>query len=283
MPALRQFDGLRFHAAMNNLRTLKLTICYDGSAYAGWQLQPGQPTIQGALQAALTRVAGEQVTAVGSGRTDAGVHAHGQVVSVDTTSRLPAERLQAALNANLPEGIVVLEASEVRPGFHAIRDALRKRYRYVIDNAPQANVFTRRYAWHVRHPLDVNAMHRAGQALVGTHDFRSFESHWPNRETSVRTVLDLTVARRASQPDYIDVEIEADGFLYNMVRAIVGTLVEVGRGARPIDWPAQALAAEDRSAAGPTAPAHGLFLLQVWYDPQAEIAASLVECDRKGE
>jgi tRNA pseudouridine38-40 synthase len=247
------------------LRTLKLTICYDGSDYAGWQAQPDQPTIQGLLEKAFAQVTGEQRTAVGSGRTDAGVHALGQVVSIDTESSLPAERLLRALNAHLPDDIAVLSIDDARPGFHAIRDAVRKRYRYLIHDGSVRDVFSRRYAWHYRQRLDDRAMQQGAQHLLGTHDFRSFESHWPNRESSIRTVHELTVERSASQPDQVRVEIEADGFLYNMVRAIVGTLVEVGRGARPVAWPGEVLAALDRSAAGVTAPAHGLFLVQVWY------------------
>lgn len=248
------------------MRTLKLTLAYDGTDFAGWQSQPAQRTIQGVIEATLQTVTGEPHRIAASGRTDAGVHALGQVVSFDTNSHLPAERLLRALNSGLPEDVAVIESVDVRPGFHAIRDAIRKRYRYVVDDGPTADIFRRRYAWHYRQRLDALAMQRAARPLVGTHDFRSFETGWPNRETSVRTVLDLRVERQPADSNLIHVEIEADGFLYNMVRAIVGTLVEVGRGARGESWPADALAAMDRRAAGPTAPARGLFLLRVDYD-----------------
>lgn len=246
------------------MRTLKLTIAYDGTAYAGWQSQPASPTIQGALEAALAKITGETIRVVASGRTDAGVHALGQVVSLRTESHLAAEVFQKALNAELTRDIVVLAAEEAPFDFHAIRDARRKRYRYVILDGPVPDVFQRHYSWHCRGRLDHEAMHRAGQALVGKHDFASFETAGSERETSVRTVLELSVWRTSA--DRLVVEVEADGFLYNMVRTIVGTLAEVGRGVRDEAWPAQVLAAADRRAAGPTAPPQGLFLVAVWYD-----------------
>jgi tRNA pseudouridine38-40 synthase len=249
------------------VRTLKLTIAYDGTDYAGWQLQPQQATIQGVLEEAFRQITGETTRATASGRTDAGVHALGQVVSLDTETRLSADVLKRALNAALPADIVILEAEEAPPGFHAIRDAVRKRYRYVIYDAPQREIFRRRYCWHYRHRLDVDAMHRAAQPLLGRHDFRSFETNWPNRESSIRTITDISVTRPPSEsPDWIHLEVEADGFLYNMVRTIAGTLVEVGRRAQDEQWPYEVVAAQARSAAGPTAPPRGLFLVRVEYD-----------------
>ena len=283
------------------MRTLKLVLAYDGTAYAGWQVQPGQPTVQQALEAAWLQVTGENVRVAASGRTDAGVHALGQVVSVDTDTQIPAESIRSALNARLPADIAIRFSEEAAPGFHAIRDAVRKRYRYLLYDGAVRDVFARQYAWHVFGQLDACVMREAAQALIGKHDFRSFESNWPNKQTSVRTVFELSVERglprqgrggaaetardhsardvlpvalsaAAADDHLITIEIEADGFLYNMVRAIVGTLVEVGRGARPISWPAEALAAQDRRAAGPTAPPQGLFLLHVDYDKSADRA-----------
>jgi tRNA pseudouridine38-40 synthase len=162
--------------------------------------------------------------------------------------------------------VAVLAVVDAPDDFHATHDARRKRYRYVIDDGPIRDVFQRRYVWHFRSRLDAAAMHRAAQALVGKHDFSSFETSGSSRETSVRTVFEVTVERGQGGGDRLTVEIEADGFLYNMVRAIVGTLVEVGRGTQDEAWPALVLAARDRKAAGQTAPAHGLFLVRVEYD-----------------
>ena len=251
-------------------RTIKLTLAYDGANYAGWQVQPRQPTVQAVCQRAIAKILGEEVDLVGSGRTDSGVHALAQVASFDTRTKMPADTLRRALDANLPEDIAVLAAVDVRPGFHARRDAVRKRYRYVIQDGRIADVFRRRYAWHVRQTLDAERMHAAAQSLCGEHDFRSFESQCPNRASSVRTVTDASVARPADLPHLIYFEIEANGFLYNMVRAIVGSLVEVGRGAQPAAWLADVLAARDRDRAGMTAPAHGLFLVRVDYTEEWE-------------
>ena len=249
------------------MRTLKLTLAYDGTAYAGWQLQPGQRTLQGTLEAALARITRETIRVRASGRTDAGVHALGQVVSFHTESSLPADVFVRALNAELPDDMVVLAVAEAPVGFHAIRDAVRKRYRYLLHDGPVHDVFRRHQVWHYRQSLDAAAMHRAAQALLGKHDFRSFESAWPQRTSSVRTIFEISVVRGISgDENLIALEVEADGFLYNMVRAIVGTLVEVGRGTRDESWPAEVLAAQDRRVAGMTAPPQGLFLLRVEYN-----------------
>jgi tRNA pseudouridine38-40 synthase len=204
----------------------------------------------------------------GSGRTDAGVHALGQVVSFQTLTRLPCSELLKALNAMLPEDMAVRELLEVPDGFHAIRSAVRKRYRYQIHDGSIPDLFRRRYVWHYRHRLDERAMHEAGQALVGTHDFASFQSQGTERESSVRTVYELSVRRGdAAECDLVTLEIEANGFLYNMVRAIVGTLIKVGGGKKPPGWPREVLVARDRRVAGVTAPPQGLFLLCVQYNP----------------
>jgi tRNA pseudouridine38-40 synthase len=251
------------------MRTIKLTIAYDGAGFAGWQRQPSRRTVQATLEATIEKITGQPVPVLASGRTDAGVHALGQVVGFRTESRLPVEILQRALNAELPRDVAVLDAAEVRAGFHATHDALRKRYRYVIHDAPVRDVFRQHHCWHFAcGRLDAEAMQRAAAALVGTHDFSSFESSGAPRKTSIRTVFELSVRRgRAGEggQDFVTLEIEANGFLYNMVRAIVGTLVEVGRGAKPEDWPAEILQAADRRLAGATAPPQGLFLVQVDY------------------
>ena len=247
--------------------TIKLTLSYDGTDYAGWQFQPGQKTLQGTLQQTLEKITGEPIRVVGSGRTDAGVHAIGQVVSVETASHLTPDVLQKALNAELPRDMIVTSAMEAAPDFHAIRNARRKRYRYSIDDGPLPDVFERRYVWHCRSRLDVPAMQRAAQALCGTHDFASFESHGSERQSSVRTIFEIDVCRGESRrANCVTVDVEADGFLYNMVRTIVGSLVEIGRAARREPWLVEVLNAADRRAAGRTAPPHGLCLIKVDYD-----------------
>ncbi|MEX0611398.1 MAG: tRNA pseudouridine(38-40) synthase TruA [Pirellulales bacterium] len=268
------------------IRWLKLTVAYDGGAYAGWQVQPDKSTVQGVFEDAWHQITHESVRATAAGRTDAGVHALGQVVGVSTESRLSNDELLRALNAVLADDIAVVTVEDAREGFHATYDARAKRYRYQIHNARSRSVFDRKFTWHYPHPLDAAAMHAAGQALVGRHDFSSFESAGSERPDSVRTITELTVERglhvdeslRDSklpvserllyvQPsERVTIEVAGDGFLYNMVRVIVGTLVKVGRGNRDVTWPREVLEALDRRRAGQTAPPHGLFLARVDYE-----------------
>ena len=249
------------------MRSIKLTLAYDGTDFLGWQTQQSGRTVQATLEETIAKITGARSATLASGRTDAGVHALGQVVSFRTESRLPVEVLQRALNAELPHSLAVLEAAEVHDSFHATHDALCKRYRYVIHDGPIRDIFSRRYAWHFTYGrLDVDAMQRAAAALIGTHDFSSFETTGAPRKTSVRTVYDLCIERgRGERAHFVTLEIEANGFLYNMVRTIVGTLVDVGRGARPESWPGEVLEAMDRRRAGRTAPPQGLFLVAVQY------------------
>jgi tRNA pseudouridine38-40 synthase len=256
------------------LRFFKLTLAYDGTNYHGWQIQPDRPTVQGELERALAEIFRQPIRVAGSSRTDAGVHAQGQVVSFSLETEMAVDKLRRAINHFLPEDISVRSVEDAREGFHAIGDTVRKRYRYVLHDGPVCDVFRRKYAWWYGRPLDADRMHQGAQFLTGKHDFRSFESQWPTRDSSVRTVLDVCAYREpqgVEQPAPIDrltrpfvcVEIEADGFLYNMVRSIVGTLVDVGRGAREPAWVGEVLAAQDRSRAGRTAPPEGLTLLWV--------------------
>lgn len=245
------------------MRNIKLIIAYDGTDFHGWQRQPDLRTVQDVLEGALTELTGTRPTTTASGRTDAGVHALGQVVHFLTASRHAPETFVKALNALLPADIRVLSAQVAPQSFHATLDAQAKLYRYVIDNGPIASPFQLRHAWHVFPRLDVSAMRRAAQSLRGRHDFRSFETNWPNRMSSVRTITHVSVNRVA---EFVWVDVEADGFLYNMVRSITGTLVKVGQGKWPESRVAEVLQAQDRTQAGPTAPPQGLFLVRVRYD-----------------
>jgi tRNA pseudouridine38-40 synthase len=245
------------------MRNFKLTLSYDGTDFSGWQTQPEYRTVQDVLEQAIAAVTGTRPHANASGRTDAGVHAVGQVVNFRSDTRLTAETLLRAINSQLPDDVVVREAAEASETFDANRDAVRKLYRYVMRDNPVADPFLRRFAAWSRQRLDAAAMSRAAGVLVGTHDFHSFESEWPNRASSVRTITHLAVNRAGEQ---IWIDVEADGFLYNMVRAIAGTLMNVGRGFWPESKVAEILVAEDRKEAGPTAPACGLFLMRVSYE-----------------
>ncbi len=252
------------------VRFYRATIAYDGSAYFGWQWQNDRPTVQGVLERALTTITGRSVRITASGRTDAGVHALGQVVSFAVATRLDPGTLGRALNANLPEDVVVRQVALAPDGFHAVRDAVSKRYRYVIQDGGTRDVFSRRYAWRLPWRLDPEPMAAAGRLLVGEHDFAAYQTSGSKRVTTVRRVSALTVRRVAASPwDRLEIEVEANGFLYNMVRNMVGTLMVVGRKDQPPAWVADVLASRDRRRAGPTAPPQGLFLVSVDYeDPQ---------------
>jgi tRNA pseudouridine38-40 synthase len=244
------------------MRNIQLTLAYDGTDFHGWQRQPALRTVQEALERGLTQLTGAATSATASSRTDAGVHALAQSVHFLTASGHPVETFVRALNALLPADVRVLDARERPQAFHATLDARSKRYRYIIDNGLYASPFQLRYSWHVRRPLDAAAMEAAAEVLLGRHDFHSFETDWPNRTSSVRTILDLKVERSGA---FVTIEVEADGFLYNMVRSITGSLVWVGTGKRPTRWVADVLKAESRIEAGPTAPPQGLFLIAVRY------------------
>jgi tRNA pseudouridine38-40 synthase len=250
--------------AMRAMRNFKLVLAYDGTDFHGWQTQPGLRTVQQVLEDAIFALTRQRLRASASGRTDTGVHAAGQVVNFRSDTRLSPDVLPRALNAHLPDDVLVKDAAVVADSFDANRDARRKLYRYVIHDGAVPELFLRRYCHHARHRLDAAAMARAAACLRGTHDFRCFETEWPNRASSVRTVTHLAVNRMG---DWIWLDVEADGFLYNMVRAIAGTLLNVGRGYWPEDEIEAILSAGDRTRAGPTAPAKGLFLMRVLYDP----------------
>jgi len=244
-------------------RRIRLVVEYDGTDFAGWQRQPQQRTVQAALEDALFRLTGERLVVHGAGRTDAGVHALGQVAAITTASPLPAETLRRALCALLPAGLSVVDADEVDADFDPRRHARGKLYRYRIWNRASRSPHEARYAWHRSRPLDDAAMAEAAALLVGEHDFAAFRAADCERRTTVRRVFSLAVRRHGA---LLTLEIEATAFLKNMVRIIVGTLDEVGRGRRPPASLGVILRGRDRTAAGPTAPPHGLFLVEVHYD-----------------
>lgn len=254
--------------------TLKVTLEYDGTRYAGWQRQPDRPTIQEAVEAALARITQAQITVIGAGRTDAGVHALGQVASFRTERVMSAEEWTRALNGVLPDDISVRRVEEVDDGFHARYSARGKLYEYHILNRPERSALQLHRAWHLHKPLDVPAMKAAAALLVGKHDFSSFEGALSDNENPWCDLRRLDVNQEA---DLIRIHAYADRFLKQMVRTIVGTLVEVGLKRRPPESLKEILDARDRSAAGKTAPPHGLYLIRVDYEHEVREPASYVD------
>lgn len=246
-------------------RNIRLFIAYDGTDFHGWQHQPGLRTVQETVQQAIRRVARHPISLTGSGRTDAGVHARGQVANFETTCEIPCDNLRRAISSRLPKDVAILRVDEVPPGFRSTFDAVSKLYRYTLHNAQGRPVeeHRQRYVYHCWHRLDESRMQRAAALLVGTHDYAAFASKGSERETTVRTVLRLEIYRRF---DHLLVDVEGTGFLYNQVRNMVGTLIEIGRGHWEPEYAAEILASCDRSKAGPTAPAQGLCLQWVQYD-----------------
>ena len=247
-------------------RNLKLVLTYDGTDFAGWQRQTNGLTVQQVLEEAIERVTGERAGVIGAGRTDAGVHALGQVANFHSGSRLSVAELQRALNAVLPPTVAVVEAEEVADDFHARYHATSKHYRYTIHNGPVRPVLDRNRVLHMRTRLNLTQMRLAARGLVGEHDFAAFARHAREQANTVRSIEELTIRRKGSR---VLVDIIGSGFLYTMVRAIVGTLLEVGRGKLPAAAVADILEGRDRRRAGPTAPARGLCLVSVGY-PEEE-------------
>ncbi len=246
---------------MSSLRVLRLLVAYDGSRYCGWQRQENGPTIQGALEDALRPFA-ERPTVFGAGRTDAGVHALGQVASVQIGTPHPVEAIQRALNVQLDRDIRVLQVTDAAEGFNARFDATGKTYRYRIATGEVVSPFAHRYVWHQPQPLDVEAMQAATRVLLGRHDFSAFMSSGSDVVNTVRT---LDRADLRADGDELVFEVHGDGFLRHMVRAIVGTLVDVGTGRRDPASIAALVDSRDRGDAGDTAPAQGLTLVSVDY------------------
>jgi tRNA pseudouridine38-40 synthase len=264
------------------MRILKLTLAYDGTRFVGWQRQADGESIQQLLEDALARFEGAPVTVHGAGRTDAGVHALGQVASASVTFTHPAATIVRALNAQLPEDVRILDVVDAASGFHARFSARSKSYRYCIRAGAVGDPFTRAFAWQLPEPLNVTAMTDAAAALVGTHDFAAFQSAGTEVASTVRTIfrsefrgpegsaplpsIPQSGAELSGPRQHLVYEVMADGFLRHMVRAIVGTLVEIGRGWRSVESMAELIDHGARAEAGATAPPHGLFLVRVDYD-----------------
>ena len=250
------------------MRNIKIEIEYDGTNYKGWQIQrkpdgiPTQKTIQGVIERVLSGILQEDMRVTGSGRTDSGVHAVGQIANFKTKSKMPMAVMQRALNALLPKDIVIVDIEEAKPDFNSRFDALSKTYRYQILNRNYATAFDRLYQCHVPYKLDYRLMAREGRVLIGRKDFKSFQASDKKERNSVRNIKRLSVRKDGS---IINIDIEANGFLYNMVRNIVGTLIEIGRGKLSPGSMKSILREKDRTKAGPTAPAKGLSLMRVRY------------------
>jgi len=256
-------------------RTLRLDVAYEGTQYSGFGIQPGRPTVQEVLEEALTRSLGEQIRVTAAGRTDAGVHASGQVVSFTTSGRLGPSEIVRAANAHLPDDVVVEAAAEMSPEFDARRSALRRHYRYLIWNARLPDLWLRRRSWHIADGLDASAMDEAAQRLIGQHDFASFAGGMAQEPAGRTTVRTVERANWWRDGDLVGFEITANAFLRHMVRGIVGTLVQVGRGRLDSAQFGNMIAAADRRQSGPNAPPHGLMLIGVDYPPAFETDSGL--------
>ena len=252
------------------MRTLKITLAYDGTRFVGWQRQAEGDSIQGLVEDALAQFEGAPVAVHGAGRTDAGVHALGQVASASVSFTHSVDTVVRALNARLPADIRVLDVAEAAADFHARFSATSKTYRYQLRAGCIGDPFTRAFTWQMPDSLDVDAMHTAAGLLVGRHDFAAFQSAGTDTNSTVRTIARSELSHSRTDPpgprSLIVYEVTGDGFLRHMVRAIVGTLVEIGRGWRSVESMTQLLSGGTRAQAGATAPPHGLFLVRVDYD-----------------
>lgn len=245
------------------MRNIKLTIEYDGKEYKGWQKQPKHLNIQGEIENAIKSITGEEVELIGSGRTDAGVHAFGQVANFKIESDFPIDKIATAINSQLKKSIRVLKAEEVPLEFHSRYHCHQKTYAYIIDNSEQGTAIYRNTTHHISKPLNIENMQKAANYLVGEHDFSSFKSSGTSSKSSVRTIYQAQVLKEQTR---VVIMLTGNGFLYNMVRIIAGTLVEVGMGDRLPEEMKDIIEAKDRQKAGKTLPARGLFLMNVNYD-----------------
>ena len=244
------------------VRNIKLVISYDGTAYHGWQTQLNKATIQGTIEKALGIIMKQKIDLTGSGRTDGGVHALGQVANFKADTKIPEDKIKIALNANLPRDIRILESVDVDMSFNSRFDALDKTYMYQIYNDRVGSPFYSRYSCFIPQVLDINKMEEALNLIIGTHDFKGFMAAGSNVKTTVRTVYD---AKFLKEENLLRIYINGDGFLYNMVRIIAGTLIDIGKGTKSKDCIEKAFINKDRKVLGQTATPEGLFLMQVNY------------------
>ncbi len=245
---------------------IKLTVAYDGTNYSGWQIQPNAQTIESVLDDAIYKLTGDKIHVIGASRTDAGVHSQGNVAVFDTQSAIPPDRFTYALNAYLPKDIRVVHSCQVDEAFHPRHCDTRKTYEYRLDNGDFQMPTKRMYSWFVRGKLDIARMQEAANQLVGEHDFKSFCCVKTQAESTVRTVYSIEVIDNSAITEGdIVIRVKGNGFLYNMVRIIAGTLVKVGLGFISVDDVKKALEAKDRGQAGPTAPPQGLTLMKIEY------------------
>ena len=244
------------------MRNIKLIIEYDGTNYYGWQRQPNYKTIQGEIESVLSKITKENVEIFGSGRTDKGVHGVGQVANFLTNSRMEAGKFKLALNSLLPKDIAIRDSSEVHMDFHSRYSAKGKKYKYLIYNNKTRSPMNRFYTYHVFYDLDLDKIRESSKYLIGTHDFCSFVSNKSEVLDTVRTIHSLDIEKNK---DIVEISIEGNGFLYNMVRIITGTLIDVGRGAIDYKDIKDIIKSKDRTKAGHTAPPEGLYLWEVYY------------------
>lgn len=245
------------------MKNIKLTIEYDGSRYAGWQRQENAMTVQQKLEESLRKLCSEPINVIGSGRTDSGVHARGQVANFKTSSTIPPERFSLALNSVLPYDIRVRQSEEVSMDFHARFSATGKKYRYSIINNTHGTAIGWQYLYHVYLPLDLDAMSQAAKEFKGTHDYAAFMASGSPVSSTVRTIYESKLIQEERLLHFI---VNGNGFLYNMVRIMAGTLIDVGKGKISADKIPNIIASKEREKAGATAPANGLFLEEVYYD-----------------
>ena len=245
------------------MRNIKLTIEYDGKDFNGWQKQPNKLNIQGEIERAIENITGEKVELIASGRTDAGVHAMGQVANFKTSSNISIEKIPIAINSQVKNSIRIQKAEEVDEKFHSRYNCKKKTYRYVIDNSKYGSAIYRNISYHIPMKLNVNEMKKAIKYFEGEHDFKAFKSSGTSSKSSVRTIYSANIVTEGTN---IGIDLTGSGFLYNMVRIIVGTLVDVGLGKIKVDDIPKIIESKDRTKAGKTLPPQGLMLLSVEYD-----------------